>query len=159
MPYIGSDNPNYHEIPRRRRARYPSPSDSSYDSQHAYESREQGRGYKRKNERKQATLSKASIAFGFLSIVAGLIQLWITRVSAETEPQMRRQRERDFEKRKSARRKYEEECEQQADREDAVRDLRRHVIRQIEYKPQERSRSRSQARRKIDAPLRHVQNA
>jgi len=149
MPHDGHGAKHY-DATRGRRSRYRSSSEESYDSRRSYQSREKARGYRQKNERKQDNFGRASIAVGVLSIMAGLIQLWISRVSIERESHLQSQRRREFEKRKLARREREKIIEQQADREDAEWELRRHAIRQIEAGPQERSRSRLRLCRRTD---------
>lgn len=141
MPHDGHGAKHY-DATRGRRSRYRSSSEESDDSRRSYQYREKARAYRQRKERKQDNFGRASIAVGILSIVAGLIQLWMSRASMEGESHLQSQRRREFEKRKLARRERETISEQQADREDAEWELRRHAIRQIEPGPQERSRSR-----------------
>ncbi|KAK5135603.1 hypothetical protein LTR08_005083 [Meristemomyces frigidus] len=98
---------------RRPRQRDRSPSQASCTTR---QSRYSGRARSERTETdaaKSENLGKASIAIGFFSVIAGLLQLWTVKKSAEREREVKRERRKEFERTKAARRKDEAKRERQ----------------------------------------------
>lgn len=137
---------------RQRRARYRSPSeDSYYDSRRSYRGKERSRsGFEEDTSRHDAS-GKASIAIGLVAAIAGILQLWAGKKKAKLDEETRRRRRENFERAKRDRRRDEERRARQRSW-DGERSPTSEVKR-IGYMPAtSRSRSRSTAPRRLEAP-------
>ena len=135
---------------RRRRARHRSPSESPSYSRRSYRGKDRTRE-DRSEAPEQDKLGNGSLAIGLITAIAGILQLWKAKKTAEREKEDRRRRRHNFESAKRERRKAEDTRARQRYQEDdeepsPVRDMRR-----IGNAPS-RSRSRSRAPRRIEAP-------
>ncbi|KAK6392364.1 hypothetical protein LTR65_003820 [Meristemomyces frigidus] len=140
---------------RRPRPRYRSPSEDSYSTRRSYYSQPPRRERGTESAAKHESAGKATIAVGFLSMLAGLFSLWTVRKSAERDREAQRQRRREFERAKAARRRAETQSERHRERQRA-RDSDYSPpsqVRRIAYAPaRSRSRSRSRAPKRIEGP-------
>ncbi|EMC94042.1 hypothetical protein BAUCODRAFT_219280 [Baudoinia panamericana UAMH 10762] len=143
--YYDSDDSGRVRSGRRshRSTRYRSPDEDYYDrrrSRDTHDGRDAG------GQSKYDMLGKTSLAVGILQVVAGLMQIWITKKSADRERENQRQKRKEFERAKRERRRREKDSEDEGDEAEEVR--------RIGYgSARSRSRSKSRARRKtIEAP-------
>lgn len=150
--------------PRRRSdrsRRYRSPSEERYYPRQSQSYSSDGYAYTYPNAKgdqksKYATIGKVAVVVGIVGI---LLHKWQKERTAERERQERRERHRrrkEFERAKKARRKEEERREREEE-ERMEPQSPEPEVRRIEYRPMERTRSRSSSgseaeRRRIDAP-------
>ena len=148
--YDSDDSTLVDDRRRQRRARYHSASEDSYYDRRSYRGSERTEAepeYGRDSER--SNFGKTTLAIGVLTVVAGFIHLWSMKKNAEREKEDQRRRRKKFEKAKAERRRNEETREAQwyrSDKREADGEVKR-----IGYRPT-RSRSRSRAPRRIEAP-------
>ncbi|KAK5123690.1 hypothetical protein LTR85_002326 [Meristemomyces frigidus] len=138
---------------RRTRPRYRSPSEDSYSTRRSYYSEEPRRERGDGSGSKYESVGKATIAVGFLSVLAGLFSLWTVRKSAEKDREAQRRRRREFERAKTARRRAEAQSERQRERQRARGSdySPPSEVRRIAYRPPQ-PRSQSRAPKQIEAP-------
>ncbi|KXT08170.1 hypothetical protein AC579_10169 [Pseudocercospora musae] len=151
---------------RRRRTRYPSPSQASYFSRPRYSRRhsyppETPREHK--GSSKTGTFVKLGLGIAFVHVVATAVSEWMKKKEEENERRYHRDKRRAFEKAKAKRRRDDdlEEKRRQREEESDSSDVEREVIiregRRIAYVPMDAdpSRDEPELRRCLPAPEDH----